>query len=102
MLGFTASRLGPALDKGERENPAEGRPIEPRPKHDGQLAIYFRNLKSASGSRGWVPMTTDFFFFFEVSVADESSIECPEVNFFFWCCCAVAFTMGFLPRHSGL
>lgn len=103
MLGFTASRLGPALDKGERENPAEGRPIEPRPKHDGQLAIYFRNLKSASGSRGWVPMTTDFFFFFfEVSVADESSIECPEVNFFFWCCCAVAFAMGFLPRHSGL
>lgn len=43
-------------------------------------------------------MTTDFFFFFEVSVDDESSIEWPEVRFFV----AVAFAMGFLPRHSGL
>lgn len=97
MLGFTASHLGPALDKGEREDPAEGRPMERRPKHDRQLAIYFRNLKRASGSRGWVPMTTDVFFFFEVNVDDESSIECPEVNFF-CCCCCCCFCYGLLAE----
>lgn len=89
MLGFTAFLLGPALGKGEREDSAEGRAHGAKAQTRRIISCLLPEFKVGFRKPRLGSHDNRRFFFFEVSVDDESSLEWPEVRFF--CCCCFCY-----------